>query len=174
MTYKNVYANRGRRLEDLIDIANKQYHNLGLARIDKVATPIRILNIKGNRVSGFLEQKSTVDYIGTANGRIVVFDAKQTKGNRFPLSNVAEHQMDYMGEIDKLGGIAFIIVEFTDINKIYRLEYERLKDYWGIWQNNKGKRGYASIPLEEFSLKRKELRQRRGIALDYLEGVEGL
>ncbi len=169
------YANRGAALEHLINISNMQYKRLGIAQIDKVATPVKILKIRNSRVTGFLEKKSTVDYVGTLlGGKSVCFDAKETKGKSFPLANVKKHQMEYMGNAVKLGGRAFIIVSFTDINKIYRLEYERLKDYWDIWQNNKGKRGYASIPLEEFSLKRKELRQRRGIALDYLEGVEGL
>ena len=177
MRLTSVYANRGAMLEELISWSNEQYASKGIARVDKIPTPVKILNIVRNKVTGFLERKSTVDYVGIIpGGRMICFDAKETKEeNIFPLSNVHQHQMNYMEQIHNFGGKAFLIVYFSFHNKHFRLDYTVLKYYWDRWKAHPRKRGYASIPYTEFTALRQELKSRNGIALDYLIGmVDGI
>lgn len=161
----NSYANRGKALENLIEIANGQYRGLGIAYITKIPTPTKIL--KDNK--GFYCAKSTVDFVGTIKGgKFICFDAKQTDKKRFSLYNVHTHQYEYMQEITYLGGTAFIIVNFSKLNEYYRLDFEVLKDYWQYWKAHKGQRGAASIPKLEF---RNEIKAEHKIVLNYLKGV---
>ncbi len=173
MRFASTYANRGAMTEQLIDWSNNQYREKGLARIDKIPTPIKILNIVRNKVTGFIEKKSTVDYVGLIpGGQFICFDAKETQEkNIFPLKNVHQHQMDYMDQVHNLGGKAFLIVSFVKYDQYFRLDYSVLKYYWERWKANPNKRGYASIPYEEFTALRQKLKSRNGIALDYLDAM---
>ena len=97
------HANRGKLLENIIEYSNKQYKSKGLATIQKVPTPIKILKtLPGGKILGFLEKKSTVDFTGVYNNTSVAFDAKQTSiKTRFPLENVESHQIRYMESYEK-------------------------------------------------------------------------
>lgn len=165
------YANRGSTLEELIMWANRQYEDRGVAKVNKVPVPIKILNIARNIITkAYIEEKSTVDYIGVIQGgKFICFDCKETREKSFPLKNVHEHQIRYMDRIHGLGGHAFLIVNFVEYQKYYRLSYPVLRDYWTAWKKNSRKRGYASIPFIEFE--RQEVSSGKGLALDYLFGL---
>lgn len=127
---RTSYANRGSNLEELIIYANLQYQNKGLARIDKFPTPIDPERVsKDGKVYGHYAKKSTVDYIGTIkSGTSVCFDCKETADkNKFPLSNVHQHQIEYMKSVYGLGGYAFLIVCFSRTNKYYRLDFRDIR-----------------------------------------------
>ena len=166
----STYANRGLVLEDLITYSSMQYKKNGIAVINKVPTPVTVL--KDGK--GFFKAKSTVDYTGTLKGgRFVCFEAKETKQtSSFPLKNIHSHQIEYMQNITECGGLAFLIVRFTDFKKrgekFFRLEFSELLRYWNFYMNNTGKRGTASIPADIFKT---ELRCERGYALHYLKGL---
>ncbi|NBI08260.1 Holliday junction resolvase RecU [Senegalia massiliensis] len=165
---------RGDTFEEIINISNVMYKRKGIALIQKIATPVKVLRRQGHRITnGYFEQKSTLDFIGTYRGRPIAFDAKETKENRFPLKNIHEHQLKFMESWHRNGGQTFILVSFASYNKVYKLDYKDLIFYWDRWKRNKGRRGYASIPYEHFKLNCKELASKDGILLDYLEGVEG-
>jgi len=165
-------ANRGKVLEDLISWANNQYKAKGIAFIKKFPTPIRPLKVKGSKIEGFFEEKSALDYIGVYRGIPIAFDAKETRETeKFPLKNIQEHQVDFMEQWTKNGGQAFLIISFVKLDKIYRLHYQIIRDYWEAWQQNRGKPGYASIPILEFERKATLVEPRNGIILDYLSGV---
>ena len=167
-----AYSNRGKGLEELIEWANKAYLKKDIALVTKVPTPTKVIR-KGNKIaSAFFEAKSILDYVGVVDTGIpIAFDAKQTREKYFPLRNLKQHQMDFMERWKKYGGLAFLVVEFVQFEKIYRIEYEYIKFYWDQWQENKGRRGYAHIPMREFEQNGRLLRARKGIPVDYLEGV---
>ena len=99
---------RGSTLEDLINRTIEQYREKGLALIQKVPTPITPINIdKESRhiTLAYFEKKSTVDYIGAVQGIPVCFDAKECAVDSFPLANVHEHQVTFMEDFEKQGGI---------------------------------------------------------------------
>ena len=119
-------ANRGKRLQDLLDMVCVQYRNKGLARIEPVPVPYKhVRNYRGTLWIGCYAGKSTVDYIGiTAGGRAIAFDAKQTSlPTRVDLSesHFPEHQRDLLRWYERAGHIAFLVVEFTHLNETYRV-----------------------------------------------------
>lgn len=121
---------RGSTLEDLINRTNERYRERGLALIQKVPTPITPIKIdKASRhiTLAYFDQKSTVDYIGAIQGIPVCFDAKECAVDTFPLQNIHEHQIKFMEEFEKQGGISFIIIYFSTKNLFYYLTFEKIK-----------------------------------------------
>ena len=111
---------RGSTLEELVNRANEQYREKHLALIQKVPTPITPIKIdKSTRhiTLAYFEQKSTVDYIGAVQGYPVCFDAKECHTDNFPLQNIHEHQVHFMEDFEKQGGIALILIMFTHRNE---------------------------------------------------------
>lgn len=106
---------RGSTLEEFINRTNETYLTNGLALIQKVPTPITPINIdKATRhiTLAYFEQKSTVDYIGAVQGIPVCFDAKECATDTFPLQNIHEHQVTFMENFEKQGGISFFSDQF--------------------------------------------------------------
>lgn len=124
---------RGSTLEELVNRANEQYREKHLALIQKVPTPITPIKIdKETRhiTLAYFDQKSTVDYIGAVQGYPVCFDAKECNTDNFPLQNIHEHQVKFMEEFEKQGGIAFILIMFSHRNEFYYLTYKAMRSFW--------------------------------------------
>jgi Penicillin-binding protein-related factor A, putative recombinase len=124
---------RGSTLEDLINRTNEIYLENGLALIQKIPTPITPVNIdKESRhiTLAYFGQKSTVDYIGAVQGIPVCFDAKECAVDTFALQNIHEHQVEFMRQFEKQGGIAFFIIYYTHKDLFYYLPYEMLRYFW--------------------------------------------
>ena len=124
---------RGSTLEDLINRTNEKYLENGLALIQKVPTPITPINIdKESRhiTLAYFDQKSTVDYIGVVQGIPVCFDAKECTKDTFALQNIHEHQVEFMRQFEKQGGVAFFIIYYTHKEVMYYLPYEMLRFFW--------------------------------------------
>ncbi|MDO4799281.1 MAG: Holliday junction resolvase RecU [Bacillota bacterium] len=142
---------RGSDLETLIEFTNEKYAKLGLCRVDKIATPVKVAEIDGNGVitRGFFEKKSTVDFIGIIQGVFVAFDAKETNLKSLPLSNIHPHQVDYMSDVIAQGGLAFLIVHFKSVHRYFLVPFSVLREYMpqGSIASHAGKR--KSIPFSE-------------------------
>lgn len=165
---------RGDTFEELINLSNMAYERKEIAIVQKIATPVKVLKRKGHRITNaYFEQKSTLDFIGTYRGIPIAFDAKETKEKRFPLKNIHQHQIEFMESWNLNGGRAFILVSFRNKDKVFRLEFDDLIFHWAAWEENKGKRGFASIPYSFFEDDCQEIVSRNGILLDYLEGLTG-
>lgn len=157
-------ANRGKSLEQRIDVVNSHYKYLNIAQIQFVPTPMRnVPNPRGGTMAVYSE-KSTVDFIGTLQGgRSVAFDCKQTKlKTRYDLKYIEPHQMEFLEYTHKMGGAAFFLIEFTALNEIYFLPFASVKEFWAA--------GDKSIPYSYF---KQPVTQGRGVALDYLIYLEG-
>ena len=48
----------------------------------------------------------------------------------FALSNIHEHQVDFMINFEKQGGIAFFLIYFTGRDVLYYLPLEMLRFFW--------------------------------------------
>lgn len=161
------HANRGRAFEQIVEYANKQYAAKGWALIQKVPTPWRVVRRGKHIVSAHPEKKSTVDFVGLANGRAIAFDAKSTRERtRFPLSNIEHHQMQFLKSFQDQGGQAFILVEFVKLNETYLIPFNNLLDYW----NTAAEGGRKSIPYTDM-IDFPQIKSDRGIALDYLKAI---
>ncbi len=78
----------------------------------------------------YFDQKSTVDYIGAVQGIPVCFDAKECTKDTFALQNIHEHQVEFMRQFEKQGGVAFFIIYYTHKEVMYYLPYEMLRFFW--------------------------------------------
>lgn len=124
---------RGSTLEDLINRTNEKYLENGLALIQKIPTPITPINIdKATRhiTLAYFDQKSTVDYIGVVQGIPVCFDAKECAVDRFALQNIHEHQVRFMEDFEKQGGVAFFLISYTHRDVFYYLPFQIFKYFW--------------------------------------------
>ena len=124
---------RGSTLEELINRTNEKYLENGLALIKKIPTPITPIKIdkeKRHITLAYFEQKSTVDYIGVVQGIPICFDAKECATDTFALQNIHEHQVEFMENFEKQGGIAFFLIYYTGKNIFYYLPFEMLKFFW--------------------------------------------
>lgn len=124
---------RGSTLEELINRTNEKYLENGLALIQKIPTPITPIKIdkeKRHITLAYFEQKSTVDYIGVVQGIPICFDAKECATDTFTLQNIHEHQVEFMENFEKQGGIAFFLIYYTSKNIFYYLPFEMLKFFW--------------------------------------------
>lgn len=124
---------RGSTLEEMINKTNEKYRECNLALVQKIPTPITPINIdkETRRITlAYFDQKSTVDYIGVVQNIPICFDAKECATDTFALQNIHEHQVDFMVDFEKQGGIAFFLIYFTNRDELYYLPLEMLKFFW--------------------------------------------
>ncbi len=159
---------RGEELEQLILASNQFYQKHGTARIDKAPTPIKVVSVEdGSKIKeAYFEKKATVDFYGIVQGHFIVFDAKQTMTNSLPLKNIHQHQIEYMNDVEKQGGISFLLVEFSKLKRYFLLPYEILSDFF----INAKSGGRKSIPLDSFPSEL-EIEVIHGVRLKYLEQI---
>lgn len=158
---------RGSVLEDLINISNEKYLQNNLALIQKIPTPIKPINIdKSTRhiTLAYFDQKSTVDYIGTVQGVPVCFDAKECASDTFPMHNIHEHQIEFMCNFEKQGGISFIILYYPLHDEKF---YVPLRDIMKFW-NRAVEGGRKSFKYTEIDQDYK-IRTANGIMIHYIE-----
>ena len=160
---------RGSTLEELVNRTNEQYREKGLALIQKIPTPITPLRIdKESRhiTLAYFEQQSTVDYIGAVQGIPVCFDAKECGGDTFPLANIHPHQVRFMRDFERQGGVAFILVLFSHEDLLYYLRFQELSRFWERMETG-GRKSFRREELDEgFYLPRQG-----GVLVPYLEGL---
>lgn len=160
------YANRGKQLELIIDKQNKLYINRNIAYVRKVPTNVRILGtnnrgqVRGNLMRGYF-----CDYVGVYKGRMLEFDAKQTNGKSLSFDNVRANQELALETVHKMGGYAFLIVHFKELNRYFRLAWS---DYSHIKSNTERK----SLSLQHFEEYAHEIEEGKNGILDYLGGLE--
>ncbi len=149
---------RGSALEEFINRTNEKYLENGLALIQKIPTPITPINIdKETRhiTLAYFDQKSTVDYIGAVQGIPVCFDAKECHADTFPLANIHEHQVKFMKDFEKQGGIAFFLIFYTHRDEFYYLRFAHLMRFWERAKEG-GRKSFRYEELEpEYFLERK-------------------
>lgn len=161
---------RGSTLEDLINRTNEQYLEKGLALIQKIPTPITPIQIdKEHRhiTLAYFEQKSTVDYIGAVQGIPVCFDAKECTSDTFALQNVHQHQIDFMTQFEKQGGISFLVLFYTKRNELFYLPLSHLMRFW----NRAAGGGRKSFRYEELD-QDYYLSPHGGYLVPYLDGLQ--
>ncbi|MEE6134580.1 Holliday junction resolvase RecU [Priestia sp. GS2] len=172
---KQPNANRGMELENYILQANARYKLRGIASIDKIATPVKVIKLattglkKGRIIDGYFEEKSTVDFIGIARGKTIAFDAKETENKHsFPLKNLKEHQFEVLRDKHIHAGISFLLIRFKAHHEIYILLFEDLEKFWK--EAEKG--GSKSIPYQFFKEKCISCQAGRNVPIDYLAALD--
>lgn len=131
------FSNRGKTLEDELNETNSFYLQRGLAVIHKKPVPVQIVRVEYPSRSAavireaYFQAPSTTDYNGIWQGRYVDFEAKETEiRTSFPLKNIHEHQVHHMADIIRHGGLAFLIIRFSSLDRYFVLPFEILETYW--------------------------------------------
>ena len=166
----NTRGLRGSVLEELINHCNDKYLENNLALIQKIPTPIKPITIdKETRhiTLAYFDQKSTVDYIGVVQGIPVCFDAKECSSTTFSMQNIHEHQMEFMSNFEKQGGVAFIILYFSTYDEKYYIPFVDIMAFW----NRSKEGGRKSFTYDEIN-KEYKIRSVRGIMVHYIEMIQ--
>lgn len=166
----NTRGLRGSTLEDLINRTNELYLEKGLALIQKIPTPITPLKIdKENRqiTLAYFDQKSTVDYIGVVQGIPVCFDAKECTTDTFALQNIHAHQVAFMTQFERQGGISFLVLFFSMRNELFYLPYRDMMKFWDRAQEG----GRKSFRYEELD-QNYYIEPKNGLLVPYLEPLQ--
>ena len=108
-----------------------------------------------------------MDYIGAIQGIPVCFDAKECAASTFPLQNLHPHQVAFMGEFEKQGGIAFILVSYTAMDEMYYIPFRDVERFWVRMEGG----GRKSFTYEEVN-KEYQVRSYRDYFVHYLEAVK--
>ncbi len=161
---------RGSTLEELVNRTNEHYREKGLALIQKIPTPITPVRMdKESRhiTLAYFEQRSTVDYIGAVQGVPVCFDAKECSADTFPLANIHPHQVAFMKDFEKQGGVAFFLIYFSHTDDFYYLTLSQLLIFWTRMEEG----GRKSFKREELDASY-YLPKKNGILVPYLYGLQ--
>lgn len=166
------YGNRGMTLESDINSSNKFYLDNDIALIYKKPTPIKVVKVNyNNRINtkiteAYYEIPSTTDYNGIYKGKYIDFEAKETKSKTsFSLNNIHAHQIKHLVSVDRHGGISFLIIRFSMLNKTFLLFTKDFKEYI---DNNDRK----SIPIKYIEENGYLLKDGYNPLLDYLKVID--
>ena len=164
------HGNRGMELEEDINLSNEFYKDNEACLITKRPTPINVVKVdytKGAVITNaYFEKQSTTDYNGVYKGRYIDFEAKSTlKLTSFPLANISKHQIEHLKNVLKHQGIAFFIIEFAKINKVFLLDASYVIDYY---ENGNRK----SIPFNDIQKHGFEIKKGLAPRLNYLDIID--
>ena len=161
---------RGSTLEDMINRTNEKYREHNLALIQKIPTPITPISIDKNSrhiTLAYFEQKSTVDYIGAAQGIPVCFDAKECSKDTFAIQNIHQHQVEFMSSFEEQGGVAFLIIYYSHRNLFCYLNLKQLLIFW----NRAHTGGRKSFRFDELN-KEYIFSGKQGVLIPYLDFIK--
>lgn len=166
------YKNRGMNLEDDINTTNEYYLINDIAIIHKKPTPITIAKVDyktrkdATIKEAYFKVPSTTDYNGIYKGKYIDFEAKETTITKyFPLRNIHKHQIEHLERIIKHGGIAFLIIRFSKINKTFLLMAHDLVKYINEYRK-------STIPFEYINKVGYLITEKFNPRLDYLKIID--
>ena len=166
------YGKRGMTLESDINNSNKYYLDNDIAIIYKKPTPIKVVKVDYNKrintkiTEAYYEIPSTTDYNGIYKGKYIDFEAKETKSKTsFPINNIHKHQIVHLEKVNKHGGISFLIIRFTSLNKTFLIFTKDFIDYF----NNNIKK---SIPISYIEEKGFLIKDGYNPIIDYLDIID--
>lgn len=156
-------------LEADINQTNEYYNLHNITLVYKKPTPIQVVQVEypKNRIrEAYFHEPSTLDYNGVYLGKYLEFDAKETQSKTsFPLSNIHKHQLEHIKKVLYHGGIAFLIVRFTVLDKTYLLLGEDLISFLNTYDRK-------SIPLEYFQQYGYFIEMKYAPRLDYIKIID--
>ena len=121
---------KGRGFEADILRACELYRRNGLAVINKVSEPYRVIKkLEGGRFLGQHTANAEPDFKGVIKGgRAIAFEAKYTSKSRIQRSVVTEEQMDWLQEQREMGAVTFVCICIKD--RFFSIP-------WVVWRDMK-------------------------------------
>lgn len=167
-------ARLGADFEDMINDSNKYYLSKGVAAIYKKPTPIQVVRTDYPRRSmakiteAYYKTPSTTDYNGIYKGYYIDFEAKSCHNESFSFSKIFTHQIEHLRTVYKMGGIAFLLIEFANKKEIFYLPAPLLLEEYD--KMNQG--GRKSIPYSYFENNAYLIKRGYAPQVDYLKCVD--
>ena len=168
-------SNRGMLFEELINETNEQYLKRDIAVIYKKPTPVQIVDVdypsrsQAKIKEAYYKTASTTDYNGVYRGYYIDFDAKQCNSTTsFPLSNVHHHQVTHLENIERHGGIGFLLIYFNKLGEIYLLKAKDLVEI----EKRASTGGRKSISIDEMRELGIPINESYPIRIPYLNAVD--
>jgi len=127
-TIKHDTRRRGYSLESALNHSNQYYLMKNKAVIHKKPTPVQIVKVDYPKRSAakiseaYFKIPSTTDYNGLYRGKYIDFEAKECSKGSFPFRNIHEHQIEHLEKVIEHGGIAFLIIAFTQKSEVYLVD----------------------------------------------------
>ena len=85
----------------------------------------------------------------------------------FPLANIHEHQVAFMENFEKQGGVSFFLLSFTKRDEFYYLRLDMLLEFWKRAKEG-GRKSFRYEELDpEYFLPRQ-----RGVLVPYLDALQ--
>ena len=143
-------SNLGSDFETEINESNDYYRLKQIAVIHKKPTPVQIVKVdyparnKAKIVEAYYKTPSTTDYNGIYKEKYIDFEAKSCRELNFSFERIYDHQIKHLEQIDKMGGISFLIIEFSSIDEVYILPAKLLVEKYEESLNG----GRKSIPYD--------------------------
>ena len=130
---KQDAAHRGMDLEHDLNVTNDYYLATDKAVIYKKPTPVQVVKVdyekrsKAKIVEAYYKVPSTIDYCGVYRGYHIDFEAKETRSRTaFPFAAIHEHQINYIDNVIRHGGISFVLMRFIHYNETYFVEGDKM------------------------------------------------
>ena len=169
-----THGKRGMTLEEDINESNKYYRATNQAIIHKKPTPIQVVSVdypqrsSAKITEAYFKQPSTTDYNGIYRGKYIDFEAKETKNKTsIPLNNFHTHQVEHMQAVHEHGGISFLIVRFSTLQRTYLYDVTHFVPWFFQHQRK-------SIPLKAIESEGYLIPESYAPRLHYLQVVEDI
>jgi len=129
---------RGKNWEAILDAWHHQYRRDKRALILRGHPPVKMLskNVNGKFRACFAGT-GPPDYVGVASGRMVCFDAKDSRAARFPFSSLKDHQARDLSATDDHGGLAFIALRLRGAPSV--VLWSELRADWWAWRRKESR-----------------------------------
>jgi recombination protein U len=166
----------GLLFENALNISNEYYKVHGKALIYKKPTPIQVVKVdypmrsKAKIVEGYYKTPSTTDYNGIYRGKYIDYEAKETNNLSFDFKHIFPHQIEHLVNVDKHGGIAFVIIFFKKLDEIYLID---IKNFNNLYENGM-KNGAKSIKIETMKEIGTLIKLGYTPPIDYLKAIDEL
>lgn len=148
-------ANQGKAWESFLDDLHALYARQGLAWVIRTPPPVKVLSgIQKGTFRACFEGEGPPDYAGAVRGVPVVFDAKSTARDRWPLAEVKPHQAAHLDAAQHAGAFAFVALKCPAGGVV--LPWRELAPLWYQWQkhkrtNTRAPAGTASLSLDDIA-----------------------
>jgi len=156
------HANRGRPFEQLLGLQLERYRRDGWLVIRQYPAVILQDGGRAARVIG----KAPPDWVLHKNGLFLALDAKSYQGDRWPLSEVADHQAEWFGRTERSGGQAGVVLSLSGV--VWWLPWSELGPRWERWREGNAPRGFASLDADSLPIVGERVKE-----LDFLAVVGG-
>ena len=152
-----THANRGKAWEQMLEMYHQRYESSGLAAVIRTPPNMRIIrSMRGGQFVAVYEKEGPPDYLLLTEGAAVMVEAKEAKGDRWPLQNLKPHQAERMTSWCSHGGHAVVVLRHHKSQTAWVLAWQKLGPVWNGWHARRalGKKaicGTASLDLAKIS-----------------------